>query len=155
MFLEILQNPQEFSCGFCKFLRTPFSQSLFFNKVAGLRRRSGVFIVNFAHISHVVLLLLLLTLNMYFTPCSTVSIFNFEHVTAYWKTYHYEIHVLKTQSQVGESPSKIKKKAFYFHSKAFFILKTFKFLPWLSGHVSKRLIKKIRLIWSFITSQPG
>ena len=29
------------------------------------RRRSGVFIVNFEHISHLVLVFLLLTLNMY------------------------------------------------------------------------------------------
>ena len=34
------------------------------------RRRSGVFIVNFEHISHL---------------CSSVSIFNFEHVIAGWE----------------------------------------------------------------------
>ena len=39
----------------------------------GCWRRSTVFIVNFEHISHLVL-----------TPCSTVSIVNFEHVIGRW-----------------------------------------------------------------------
>ena len=34
------------------------------------------------------------------------------------------------------------KNAFYFTSKALFVLKIFKFLSWLFGHVSKRLDKK-------------
>ena len=34
---------------------------------------------------------------------------------------------------------KTKKNAFYFTSKALFVLKIFKFLSWLFGHVSKRL----------------
>ena len=38
-----------------------------------------------------------------------------------------------------ESPLKMMKKAFYFTSKALFVLKIFKFLSLLFGHVSKRL----------------
>ena len=53
------------------------------------RRRSGVFIVNFASISHLVLVFLLLTLNMQLPAgkktCSSVSIVNFEHVIAGWE----------------------------------------------------------------------
>ena len=38
-----------------------------------------------------------------------------------------------------ESPLKMMKNAFYFISKALFILKIFKFLSWLLGHVGKQL----------------
>ena len=38
-----------------------------------------------------------------------------------------------------ESPLKMMKKAFYFISKALFVLKIFKFLSLLFGHVGKRL----------------
>ena len=38
-----------------------------------------------------------------------------------------------------ERPLKMMKNAFYFTSKAFSVLKIFKFLSWLFGHVSKRL----------------
>ena len=49
---------------FAKFTGKQLCQSLFLNKVSGLsRRRSGVFIVNFEHISLLVLTFLLLTLN--------------------------------------------------------------------------------------------
>ena len=41
-------------------------------------RRFGFFTVNFEHISHLVLVFL------FFTPCSSVSIFNFEQVIAGW-----------------------------------------------------------------------
>ena len=43
------------------------------------------------------------------------------------------------QFLAAESPSKMMKNAFYFTLKAFFILKIFKFLSWLFGHVEKRL----------------
>ena len=36
-----------------------------------------------------------------------------------------------------ESPLKIMKNAFYFMLKAFFVLKIFKVLSWLFGHVEK------------------
>ena len=56
---------------------------------------------------------------------------------------------LKVQSQVwehfrqlNESPLKMTKNAFYFTSKALFILKIFKFLSWLFSHVAKWLDKK-------------
>ena len=52
-----------------------------------------------------------------------------------------------------ESPLKMMKNAFYFTLKVLFVLKISKFLSWLFGHVSKRLIKKVRLISIFMTSQ--
>ena len=39
-------------------------------------RRSGVFIVNFEHISHL-------------APCCNVSAFNFEHVIAGWPAFSF------------------------------------------------------------------
>ena len=47
------------------------------------------------------------------------------------------------------------KNAFYFTLKALFVLKIFKFLAWLFGHVKNGLIRKIRLISKLMTSQPG
>ena len=47
------------------------------------------------------------------------------------------------------------KNAFYFTLKALFVLKIFKFLSWLFGHVKNGLIRKIRLISKLMTSQPG
>ena len=41
-------------------------------------------------------------------------------------------HILTT-----EGPLKIMKNAFYFTSKALFVIKIFKFLSWFFGHVSK------------------
>ena len=41
-----------------------------------------------------------------------------------------------------ESSLKVMKNVFYFTSKALFVLKIFKFLSWLFGHVEKRLDKK-------------
>ena len=38
-----------------------------------------------------------------------------------------------------ENPLKMMKNAFYFTSKALFVLKVFKFLSWLFGHVAKQL----------------
>ena len=39
----------------------------------------------------------------------------------------------------NERPLKIVKNAFHFILKAFFVLKIFKFLPWLSGYLEKTL----------------
>ena len=39
----------------------------------------------------------------------------------------------------NDGPSKMLKNAFYFILKALFVLKIFKFLSWLFGHVEKRL----------------
>ena len=47
------------------------------------------------------------------------------------------------------------KNAFYFTLKALFVLKIFKFLSWLFGHVKNGLIRKIRLISKLMTAQPG
>ena len=41
-----------------------------------------------------------------------------------------------------ENPVKMMKNIFYFTPKALFILKIFKSLSWLFGHVSKRIDKK-------------
>ena len=51
---------------------------------------------------------------------------------------------------------KMMKNAFYFIFKALFILKIFKFLSGLLGYVEKKgLIRKIRLVSKFMTSQSG
>ena len=51
---------------------------------------------------------------------------------------------------------KMEKNGFYFTLKALFVLKEFKFLSWLFGHVEKNiLIRKRRLISKFVTPQPG
>ena len=48
------------------------------------------------------------------------------------------------------------KNTFYFILKALFVLKIFKFLSRLFGHVEKkRLVRKIRIILKFMTLQPG
>ena len=55
-----------------------------------------------------------------------------------------------------ESLLKMLKNAFYIIFKALFVLKIFKFLSWLFGHMDKRgLMRKMRLIWKFMTSQSG
>ena len=41
-----------------------------------------------------------------------------------------------------ESPLKVMKNAFYFTLKALFVLKIYKFLSWLFGHVKKRVDEK-------------
>ena len=57
---------------------------------------------------------------------------------------------------VTESSLKMMKNAFYFILKALFVLKLFRFLSWLFGHIEKNdLIRKIKLISNFMTSQPG
>ena len=48
-----------------------------------------------------------------------------------------------------ESPSKIMKNAFYFNSKALFVLNVFKFLSWLFGHAAKQLDKKDKVNFKF------
>ena len=56
---------------------TSYTQPEFnYSKLAIKTRRSGVFIVNFEHISHFVLVFLLLTLNIYF-PVSYIKPNNF------------------------------------------------------------------------------
>ena len=62
---------------------------------------------------------------------------------------------LKVQFLANESPLKIMKNAFYFTSKTLFVLKIFKFLSWLFVHLTNGLIRRIRLVLKFTTSQPG
>ena len=56
---------------------------------------------------------------------------------------------------LNESPLKMMKNAFYFILKALFILTIFKFLSWLWSCRENGLIRKIRLISNFMTSQSG
>ena len=46
------------------------------------------------------------------------------------------------------------KNALYFIVKALFVLKIFKFLPWLFGHVETAWLER-KLISKFMKSQPG
>ena len=55
------------------------------------------------------------------------------------------------QSLAIESPLKVMENAFYFILKTLFVIKIFKFLSWLFCH---NFIRNIRLISSFMTSQP-
>ena len=48
-----------------------------------------------------------------------------------------------------ESPLKMMKNAFYFTSKALFVLKIFKFFSCLFGHVFKRLDEKDKVSFKF------
>ena len=54
-----------------------------------------------------------------------------------------------------ENPLQITKNAFCFTLNALFVLKIFKFLSWFFGQAENWLIRKIRLISKFMTSQPG
>ena len=53
------------------------------------------------------------------------------------------------QFMATESRLKTMKNTFYFTSKALFVLKIFKFLSWLFGHVVKRLDKKDKVNFKF------
>ena len=53
------------------------------------------------------------------------------------------------QSFTAESPLKLMKNAFYFTSKALFVLKIFKFLSLLFDHVAKRLEKEDKVNFKF------
>ena len=59
------------------------------------------------------------------------------------------------QSLATESPLKMMKNVFYFFLKALLVLKIFKFLSWLCGHVEKRLDLKNKVTFKVMTSQPG
>ena len=50
-----------------------------------------------------------------------------------------------TQFLAGENPLKIMKNAFYFTSKALFVLKIFTFLSWLFVYAAKQLDKKYKV----------
>ena len=53
------------------------------------------------------------------------------------------------QFLVTESPLKMMKNAFYFTSKALFLLKIFKLLSWLFGQVAKQLYRKDKVYFKF------
>ena len=57
---------------------------------------------------------------------------------------------LKAHSQVSaERPLRMMKNAFYFTSKSLFVLKAFKILSCLFGHVAKRVDKKDKVNFKF------
>ena len=53
------------------------------------------------------------------------------------------------QVLVTETPFKLMKYAFYFTSKALLVLKIFKLLSRLIGHIAKRLYKKDKINFKF------
>ena len=55
----------------------------------------------------------------------------------------------------AEDPLKMMKNAFCSTSKALFVLKLSIFLPWLYVHEANGLLRTVRLISNFTTSQPG
>ena len=75
----------------------------------------------------------------------------------YWKSLKSDSHLPKNSFICfNESPLKVMKNAFYFILKALLVLKIFKFLYWLFGHVKKPgLIRKIQLLSKVMTPQPG
>ena len=80
---------------------------------------------------------------------------------SYWKSLKPSSHLPKKLfylfkwKPLNVKALKMMKNAFCFILKALLVLKIFKFLFWLFGHIKKPgLIKKIRLISKFMTSQP-
>ena len=73
---------------------------------------------------------------------TTLIIFLFYHYCwsllwcNYWKSLKSDSHLPKTIALLG-SMKKMMKNAFYFIFKTLFVLKIFKFLCWLFGHVEK------------------
>ena len=59
------------------------------------------------------------------------------------------------QFLTNESPLKMMKNAFYFTSKALFVLKIFKFCLDFLVLLQNGLLRKIRLSYKFMTSHPG
>ena len=55
----------------------------------------------------------------------------------------------------NDSPLKLMKNVFYFMLIAIFVLEIFTFLSWLFGYVKIGMMKKLRLISKFMTSQTG
>ena len=53
------------------------------------------------------------------------------------------------QFLAAESHLKMMKNAFHFTSKALFVLKIFKFLPWIFGYIAKRLDNKDKVNFKF------
>ena len=62
---------------------------------------------------------------------------------------------MSRQFLAAESSLKMMKNAFYFTSKALFVLKIFKFLSWLFGLVAKGLDKKDKVNFKVYDVQPG
>ena len=86
--------------------------------------RCGVFIVNFEHISYV---------------CPVFLFVQFEEVNFFWEQLALIKGALSglRKCLATESPLKLVKKGFCFALKALFVLKVFKRLSWLFGHIEK------------------
>ena len=79
-----------------------------------------------------------------------------EAILTFWKNIIKKTwHLLKDAFSglikflAAKSPLEMMKNAFYFTSKALFVLKIFKFLLWNFGHVAKLLDKKDQVIFKF------
>ena len=68
---------------------------------------------------------------------------------------HFGVLDIKGTLSIWEWPLKMMRNVFHFTLKAIFVLKIFKFLSWLFGQVKNSLIRKIRIISKFMTSQSG
>ena len=60
-----------------------------------------------------------------------------EELILFLKVGHSPSKIFFWFTSMIDSPSKMMKNAFYFILKALFVLKIFKFLSWLFGHVEK------------------
>ena len=88
-------------------------------------------IPNFKHIQHSYLYVIVFTLKMFSSTGLITWIFKIS-------LFKEALSGLK-QFLATESLFRIIKNAFYFTLKTYFVLKIFKFLSWLFGHIEKRL----------------
>ena len=135
-----------------KCTRKHLCQRLFFNKVAGLRSKACIFIKKEFLTQLFSCEFCKFSKNTFFyrTPSVAAKILNVICRTLIMTVVKGALSAL-SQYLATESSLKMMKNAFYFTSKALFVLKIFKFLViYRNG-----LIKKIKLISNFMTSQPG
>ena len=74
----------------------------------------------------------------------TPDLYHWRHKILIWESFKGALSGLR-QFLAPESPFKMMENGFYFTSKAPSVLKIFKSLSWLFGHVSKRLDEKDKL----------
>ena len=126
--------------------KTPAMESLF-NKVAVLKACS--------FIKRVLLLTRCFPVNIAKCLQNTSGFCQFNWVTfQYWASSNLFL-TAHSQFLAMESPLKVMKNTFYFIWKALVVHKIFRCLSWIYCYVETRLIKKKRLIFKFVTSQPG
>ena len=86
-----------------------------------------------------------LLINIDTNSCSVWSLVCFLFIWCFVKDAHSGLR----QFLPAEIPLQMIKDAFYFTSKAHFVLKIFKFLSWLFGHVAKRLYKRDKVNFKY------